>query len=60
MIVEALLSEMNIQNLIHMDGRNGDRTEIILRYEREINRFGYKVGFKYGTFYIINPNERAT
>jgi hypothetical protein len=57
--VEAILSEMNVQNVIHMDARNGNRTENILRCEREINRLGFKVGFKHGSFYIINHNRRA-
>lgn len=53
MNVETLLADMNAQNVVHMDARNGNRTESILQYEREINRLGFEVGFNYGTFYII-------
>ena len=57
MSIETLLQEMNDQNAVHMDARNGNRTESILRIEKEINRLGFQVGFKYGTFYIIKENN---
>lgn len=57
MSVETLLFEMNAQNVVHMDARNGNRTEIILQYERELLKHDLKE-YRYKSQYAYRVINR--
>ena len=51
--VQKLLKEMNTQNTIHLNSRNGNRSANILSLEKQINDLGYVVEYKYGSFVLV-------